>query len=538
MRTYRITAPDGQEYSIEGPEGATREQVIAKIQERLQDKAVTQDPYKAQAQKQSTLENVMAGIGGGMYGAYLGGKQMLGLAKPEEIAQHKQAMEGLRSTEAGTAGDILGNVAVAAPAAFIPGANTYVGSALIGAGLGALQPTAENESRGENMAFGAAGGAAGKYVGDKLIAALRGQGNSARQQAVSSVERTAGLSKPEQELMRRGQELGFQVTPGQASGSKTLQKLEAALESNPFTSGAFDDIKRNNAGVLNRETAKAIGEQADYVNSTILEQARDRISGVYRMVADDKVRKIETPNVLQKIDLIDKRLEGLLPANMSFKDHPLVKNFTELVESGQASGKQLQQMASKLGKASFKNMTGQGDRDLGMALGELKDVADAHLRKGLTGETAKLFDDARKQYRNLMTITSRTGVVNSSTGDVSKAALPNVLASKDKAGYVMGKNKSDFYDAARFGEAFKPIVGDSGTATRSMQNLSLENLAKLPFGLVARLYTSQPANAAAAGIGNLINNGISPEAALLLRDPAMRTLPALGAYGGTRSNDR
>ncbi len=538
MRTYRITAPDGQEYSIDGPEGATREQVIAKIQERLQAKAVPQDPYKAQAQKQSTLENVMAGIGGGMYGAYLGGKQMLGLAKPEEIAQHKQAMEGLRSTKAGTAGDILGNVAVAAPAAFIPGANTYVGSTLIGAGLGALQPTAENESRGENMAFGAAGGAAGKYVGDKLIAALRGQGNSARQQAVSSVERTAGLSKPEQELMRRGQELGFQVTPGQASGSKTLQKLEAALESNPFTSGAFDDIKRNNAGLLNRETAKAIGEQADYVNSTILEQARDRISGVYRMVADDKVRKIETPNVLQKIDLIDKRLEGLLPANMSFKDNPLVKNFTELVESGQASGKQLQQMASKLGKASFKNMTGQGDRDLGMALGELKDVADAHLRKGLTGETAKLFDDARKQYRNLMTITSRTGVVNSSTGDVSKAALPNVLASKDKAGYVMGKNKSDFYDAARFGEAFKPIVGDSGTATRSMQNLSLENLAKLPFGLVARLYTSQPANAAAAGIGNLINNGISPEAALLLRDPAMRTLPALGAYGGTRSNDR
>jgi len=35
MRTYRITAPDGKEYSIEGPEGATREQVIAKIQERL-----------------------------------------------------------------------------------------------------------------------------------------------------------------------------------------------------------------------------------------------------------------------------------------------------------------------------------------------------------------------------------------------------------------------------------------------------------------------------------------------------------------------
>ena len=538
MARYEVTGPDGRRYEITAPEGATEQDALNHFMKSMPS-AKPQDAYKETAQKQSTLENVMAGIGGGMYGAYLGGKQMLGLAKPEEIAQHKQAMDGLRSTKAGTAGDILGNVAVAAPAAFIPGANTYVGSSLIGAGLGALQPTAENESRGENMAFGAAGGAAGKYVGDKLIAALRGQGNSARQQAVSNVEQTAGLSAPEREILRRGQEMGFKVTPGQAAGSKTLQKLEAALESNPFTAGAFEDIKRHNAGVLNRETAKAIGEQSDYVNSTVLEQAKDRISGVYRMVADDKTRQISTEHVLKKIDRIDKELEGVLPANVSFRDNPLVKNFVSLVESGQATGKQLQQAASKLSRASFKNMSGmQGDRDLGIALAQVKDIADAHLRKGLTGETAKLFDDARLQYRNLMNLTSRTGVVNSSTGDVSKAALPNVLASKDKAGYVMGKNKSDFYNAARFGETFKPIVGDSGTATRSMQNLSLENLAKLPFGLVARLYTSQPANAAAAGIGNLINNGISPEAALLLRDPAMRTLPALGAYGGTRSNDR
>ena len=57
MRTYRITAPDGKEYSIEGPEGATREQVIAKIQERLA--AQPQAPATPQAptisQKNSAL---------------------------------------------------------------------------------------------------------------------------------------------------------------------------------------------------------------------------------------------------------------------------------------------------------------------------------------------------------------------------------------------------------------------------------------------------------------------------------------------------
>ena len=538
MARYEVTGPDGKRYEITAPEGATEQDALNHFMKSMPS-AKPRDPYKETAQKQSTLENLLAGAGGAMYGAYLGGKQIIGKATPEEITEHKRAMEGLRSTKAGTAGDILGNVAMAAPTAFIPGVNTYTGSALVGAGLGAIQPTAENESRAENTAFGAAGGAAGKYAGDKLINVLRGQGNSARQMAVSNVENTAGLSRPEQEILRRGQELGFKVTPGQAAGSKTLQKLEAALESNPFTAGAFEDIKRHNAGVLNKQTAKAIGEESDYVNSTILEQAKDRISGVYRMVADGKPRQISTEHVMRKIDRIDKELEGVLPANVSFRDNPLVKNFVGLVESGQATGKQLQQAASKLSRASFKNMSGvQGDRDLGIALAQVKDIADAHLRKGLTGETAKLFDDARSQYRNLMNITSRTGVVNSSTGDVSKSALPNVLASKDKSGYMLGKNKSDFYNAARFGETFKPIVGDSGTATRSMQNLSLENLAKLPFGLVARLYASQPSNTIAAGMGNLINRGISPEAALLMRDPAMRTLPAVGAYGGTRSNDR
>jgi hypothetical protein len=176
MRTYTITDPSGKTHTIDGPEGATREQVIAKIQERLQQPQVETDPYKATAQKQSIGQNLLAGVGGGMTGLYLGAKQRLGMASPEEIEQHKQAMEGLRSTTSGTIGDILGQVAAAVPTAFIPGANTYTGAAMIGGGLGALQPTRENESVTENAMLGAAGGAAGKYVGDavgKLATAIK-----------------------------------------------------------------------------------------------------------------------------------------------------------------------------------------------------------------------------------------------------------------------------------------------------------------------------------------------------------------------------
>lgn len=57
MRTYRITAPDGKEYSIDGPEGATREQVIAKIQERLaaQPKQAEHQTVPTVGQKNSAL---------------------------------------------------------------------------------------------------------------------------------------------------------------------------------------------------------------------------------------------------------------------------------------------------------------------------------------------------------------------------------------------------------------------------------------------------------------------------------------------------
>lgn len=544
MASYKITAPDGTSYKVTVPEGATEQDALNHFQSQFNAAPkAPRDPYKETAQKQSVVDNLLAGAGGGAYGLWLGAKQLLGKADPQEIEDHRKAMEGLRSTTAGTIGDIGGQVAAGAIPALLsgPAAAGYAGSVGIGAGLGALQPTLENESRGQNIALGAAGGAAGKYVGDKLVGLLRGRGGSvADQMALQSDETLKGLGQPSQEVLKKGQAMGFKATPGQASGSKTLQKFEAAMESNPFTAGAFDDIKTHNAGVLNRVTAGAIGENADYVNSTILEQAKDRIGSVYKIVADKTARQIPADEFANRIKQIDSSLEGLLPSNISFIDNPLVKNFTEVAQKGQATGEQLQQIASKLGKAAAKNMMAPqgGDRDLGMALFQVKDLADDYLRSGLSGETAKLFDAARTQYRNLMMLTSRTGVVNTSSGDVSKAALANVLASKDKVGYMFGKNQSDFYNAARFGDAFRPIVGDSGTATRSMQNISLENLAKLPFGMVMRLYASNPVTNFAGATGQVLQNGMAPQIGAIMNDPLQRGLPLLGGQLGASLNQR
>jgi hypothetical protein len=66
------------------------------------------------------------------------------------------------------------------------------------------------------------------------------------------------------------------------------------------------------------------------------------------------------------------------------------------------------------------------------------------------------------------------------------------------------------YDALRFAQAHQPIVGDSGTATRSMLTNPLEMLAKIPFNLATRAYTSSPSvNAAVAAQAAAQNAGNS-----------------------------
>src|SRR6478752_9641949 len=141
MPRFEVTAPDGHKYEINTPDGATEADAINHLKTQLGHAPATQskpvDPYTQQAKKQSIGENLLAGIGGGMTGLYLGAKQLLGQAKPEEIEEHKKAMEGLRSTTAGTVGDVVGQILGAAPAMFIPGVNTMVGSTVLGGALGA-----------------------------------------------------------------------------------------------------------------------------------------------------------------------------------------------------------------------------------------------------------------------------------------------------------------------------------------------------------------------------------------------------------------
>jgi hypothetical protein len=436
--------------------------------------------------------------------------------------------------------------------------------AVSGAVSGALQPVAKPEDsfleqKATQIGLGGALGAGGGYLGDKLTQILFGRGApSATTQAATgggagtaeatlaatptaqvtggginlapvTPEAGAALTAAQRAILERGKALGFKTTPAQETGSRSLLQMEARLESSPFTSGPFNTIKAENQQVLNRATAQAIGVNADELSNPVLAQAQRQISDVYKRVATPEARKLDQMTIFNGIDLIDNAFEGL--TTQPLKSNIFVKQLQDLAAKGQASGEQLQALSSKIGRRAKNEMTtASGDRELGNALFQIKEMVDDALASGLSKAEQEAFAQARNNYRNLMTIRTASGVVNPSSGNVSGLNLASALTRKDPQGFVFGQNQTPMYEAARFAQAFRPIVGDSGTATRSMEYSPLNVLLSMPTNLAARAYTSAPVTSMATRVSG--GQGVMPNALEQQQLQALRqALPITGGIG-------
>jgi len=316
-------------------------------------------------------------------------------------------------------------------------------------------------------------GKATEFVGSSLLGGklptpqISNAAPAAFQNLASSAQNSL-LTGAQQKALTAGKALGFRTQPGQETGNKVLQQIDAKLESQPWTSSPYHAIDTNNSRRMSQIAAKAIGEDAPAVDSTVLERANDRLGQVFENVRNPSRIVQQDPSVTaNKVAGIDQELLGLLPKGTTVSAHPLVQQLLNTTQTGAINGQQLGQLSSKLGKSAYKEMTTSlGDRDLGHGLYQVKDHVDDLLQSTLDGGQAAEYSAARQQYRNLMLL-ARPGVVNPSTGEISGRTLANVLQRQDRNGFLFGKNQSDLYNAARFYQAFKPIVGNSGTATRS-----------------------------------------------------------------------
>ena len=189
----------------------------------------------------------------------------------ENIAEANRIDAPLLDTRAGKVGSFVGTAAAAAPAMLIPGANTYVGAGLVGAGTGLATTEGGIDERLQGAKYGAIGGVAGKALGDvigagaRYIKSSRDASRTAAQAANATRDATLTASR----------DAGYVVTPSQAGAggvvNNTLEALGGKIKTQQLASvknqATTDQLVRKSLGLsedapLTPDTFKAIRDAA------------------------------------------------------------------------------------------------------------------------------------------------------------------------------------------------------------------------------------------------------------------------------------
>lgn len=450
-----------------------------------------------------TVETLRAGIGRGMASAARGVGNLVGLVSDADVAEAKRLDSALLGTTAGKVGNVVGLGAAGLPAALIPGANaTLLGSALTGAGVGALTTEGDAMERLKGGAFGAAGGAVGKVLGDAMGAGARALADRARQgfagRQTANAQRVAAA--------QAAQDAGFVVPPADIPNAGAFTEALSGLSGKIKTAQV---ASARNQDVTNSLARRAVGIADDApLTAQALADVRVNAGKAY-----DAVRGVGTLQADQQysrgLDALGQAHRGVMP------------DFPQLARSdvqGLLGGMQREQFDSGVAVDAIRLLRSRadqafrsGDNEMGRAAkaaaGELEQLIERNLsaqeatRQAIGKAADKTVPPGRspaemlQQFRDARQLMAKTytleKALNSETGDVSAAVLAREL----------GKGK--------------PLSGDLRTIGEVAAAFpkALQSLKEAP-------KATSPLDWALAGFGNPLLLGARPVARSLLLSPA------------------
>lgn len=255
MPRYEITAPTGQRFEVNAPDGATEQEVMAYAQKQFGQTKPAPDRPVDPTEGMSGTQQFLAGMGKEMVDLGRGAGQMLGLVDQKSVDEARQRDIPLMNTGAGMAGNIAGGLVTAVPALAIPGANTIAGASLLGAAQMGLQPVASGESRLQNAALGAVTGGAAQYGLGKVSQIVASRLANAESQGAKLASQNAGRDA----VLKASQDAGYVIPPSMAESGLASRILEGV--SGKYKTNQLATIK--NANVTERLSKKALGIAED-----------------------------------------------------------------------------------------------------------------------------------------------------------------------------------------------------------------------------------------------------------------------------------
>lgn len=277
-------------------------------------------------------DKAAAGFGKAIYDVGRGAGQLVGAVSRDDVAESRRLDAALMDSGAGMAGNLAGNVAMLAPVAMVPGANTIAGGAAVGAITGLMQPSTSTGETLTNVSLGGIGGAAVPAAsaawrsGRAMMEPLSNQG---QQRIVGrALNRAAGADAPAvaQRLQEAGRPFvgpsqgpfqrttmgelvpGSMPTVGQAAQNPGVAALErsASAISPDVTNAVSGMMQQQNAarvGMLN-EMAGADGARAFAVANR--DATAEQLYGAARRIGVDPAKL--TPEALQNIANFSQRI--------------------------------------------------------------------------------------------------------------------------------------------------------------------------------------------------------------------------------------
>lgn len=463
MATYDVEIPGKGTFRVESAGELTEAQAYRAAAGQA-DMAAKADPTAGM----STTEKVRAGAGKALSDLFLGARQfaetqnflpgpsvsqirnLLGQESPvpkleAQAAESRKLDAALMSTGEGKAGNIGGNIAVAVPTFFIPGANTYTGAAAIGGLMGGLQPTVAGESREVNALTGAGLGVLGQATGNLIGRVLRPVQSEVSPQAAN--------------LVKEAQARGISLQASQVTGSRPLAITESVMENLPLTAGPQLAIKQGQKEAFNRAVSKTFGENVDAITPEVAGAARTRIGATFTDLAKR--------NTLNVSDDLMTRLGEIESNAAKFETGEVGRIVTNRIDdllakvdaSGNVPGVAYRKFDSALGRTMRSTTNG----DLRHALGELRGAVRDAMDKSISTADQAAWQEARRQYGNLMTVAPLAA--KSETGDVSgRTLLAAANAANQNAKFGA---QSELATLGRIGRAFvADQIPNSGTAQR------------------------------------------------------------------------